>query len=1031
MLVNALRFDQQGQCKFSSDAAVTLFENNLTRLHADDQALLNHFGVGREHLISYAKASVDNQRLPTDSETTLDALKKKLIRLDCVSVDTTATPSNKDNFHWFGHRLFLYFIDTLKADERYGNASMHIDEPAVLASLERYVLARVSRTAEQSLVHYLNTRIAEGDNIDLSRFNECLRSLPLLKFFESYPVLATLLLGMLEDTVNYLYAVILNFANDIESLETAFSITSRKIDAIELGLGDPHGRGETVCKVSIGGTSLVYKPRANREALFFNRLLGQLHEWTGADCFSIHAPKTLSRERHSWVEKVDNLPCDSPEDVELFYEKMGAQIAVIHALNGIDFHYENIIACGNSPVMIDLECLFTASTSEALLDLPAGCALSNSFKLIQQSVCSSGFVPFSQKSNNDQSGLTRQALFISTRRSLVFEDGFYHLRKFEFEHTLEQRHLPLLQGERKGHEAYKEALFQGFEYAYDELMKHRHTLMQMLEQSAGQLSTRVLLKNSQRYADFIGLSRHPRFMQNGLDKELLLATLWSDSKELYLAAGIPRHEMADLQRSSIPCFTMPLSSNSLTSAQGVTIELAQVEPPIKSCLQKIANLAPADKALQRTLLELCLFRQPDSHPPAPAGQTPEKPENATQANRLDAVLRISARLEALAITGTATDVRWLSFHMHPTTHRKYPSPMDHGLYSGIAGIGLFCLSLFKVSGKPHCLSLLDQVLHSMEQHFGFFKTDLTVSAYHGLGAYLFLLINRHQITGDPEQDEKIAGLLTQLIEMPPEQYDFDFLGGCCGAVTLLANIHELSGREDVLPAIRRMVDYIKDQVLIEEGRLLRRDDRSVILTGLSHGLSGVIHALCKAYDVTGDATLVPLAIQVLEGENRLSRDGFWLDLRDHGHADHSTKWCHGDGGILIARRQLMKSMGNVLDQATRMTVLDDIRRCESNLWQHGLGDGYNLCHGDLGNLICLYDGYRHSNDAEGIRRVERALDEVAKRFIDSSILDSDRVPDVSLMTGITGAGFALLYSIDPTLPNILSLDFAGRSRLEP
>lgn len=1018
MLVNALKLNQRGRYRFTCDGDITLFENNLTRLHADDQALLDHFGLTRDQLASYAKEPINHPGLPVDGETVLMALKNKLTRLDSIRIDPEAS-SGEDNFYWFGYRFFLYFIDMFKTDGRYAKALLHIDEPALLASLENYVLARVGRTSEQSLVHYLNTRIADGDDIDLSGFNEHLRTLPLLKFFESYPVLATLLLDLLEDTLNYLYAVILDFADDAEALEAEFSIPSRKIEAIAFGLGDPHGRGETVCQVKVGASTLVYKPRASREALFFNQLLGQLRERTGADCFAIHAPRILSRERHSWIEKVENTPCASAADVALFYKKMGAQIAVIHALNGIDFHYENIIACGSSPVMIDLECLFTVSTSDLLLELPVDCALSNTFKRVQQSVCSSGFVPFSQNSNNDQSGLTRQELFISTRHSLVLENGFYHLRKVEFEHLLVQKHLPLLQGERKGHETYKAELVHGFEYAYGELMTHRHTIMQMLEQSAGELSTRVLFKNSQRYADFIGLSRHPRFMKNMLDRELLLATQWKDLKEPYREKGIPRYEIADLQRSSIPCFTMSLNSNALMSAQGETIDMTQVQPPIKSCLQKIANLSAADRALQLTLLEMCLYPEPNGQP-----STPATPKKAPQADRLDAILNISSRLEALAIKGTATEVSWLAFHTHPTTRRKYPSPMDHGLYSGIAGIGLFYLSLFKVSGKPHVLSLLDQVLDSLEQHFGFFKADLTVSAYHGLGAYLYLLINRRQITGDPKHDEKIAGLLTQLIEISPEHYDFDFLGGCCGAVTLLANIHGLSAQADVLPAIRRMVDYIKDQILIGEGQLLRRDDRSVILTGLSHGLSGVIHALCKAYDVTGDRALVPLAIKVLEGENRLSREGFWLDLRNLGPVDHATKWCHGDGGILIARQQLMKSMEDALDETTRQTVLDDIQRCENNLWQHGLGDGYNLCHGDFGNLICLYDLYRHADNPEGISRVKQALGEVTRQFFEGPFLDSDRVPDVSLLTGITGAGYALLYEIDPTIPNILSLDFA-------
>jgi len=37
------------------------------------------------------------------------------------------------------------------------------------------------------------------------------------------------------------------------------------------------------------------------------------------------------------------------------------------------------------------------------------------------------------------------------------------------------------------------------------------------------------------------------------------------------------------------------------------------------------------------------------------------------------------------------------------------------------------------------------------------------------------------------------------------------------------------------------------------------------------------------------------------------------------------------------------------------------------------------------------------------------------------------VPDVSLLTGITGVGYALLYEMDPTIPNILTLDFAPQA----
>lgn len=53
MLVNALKLDQRGKYRYASDGDIALFENNLTRLHADDQTVLDHFGlnkIGRAHV---------------------------------------------------------------------------------------------------------------------------------------------------------------------------------------------------------------------------------------------------------------------------------------------------------------------------------------------------------------------------------------------------------------------------------------------------------------------------------------------------------------------------------------------------------------------------------------------------------------------------------------------------------------------------------------------------------------------------------------------------------------------------------------------------------------------------------------------------------------------------------------------------------------------------------------------------------------------------------------------------------------------
>ncbi|WLH12006.1 hypothetical protein [Pseudomonas hefeiensis] len=138
MLVNCLKLHQRGGRRFASGQDIVTFQNNMTRLHADDQAVLLHFGLDRQQLVAYVNEPANVQPLPPDSETILRHLQEQLARLDSISVQAKTIPSNNEHFYWFDYRFFLYFIDVFKADERYSDASAHIDEQTFFPSLESH-----------------------------------------------------------------------------------------------------------------------------------------------------------------------------------------------------------------------------------------------------------------------------------------------------------------------------------------------------------------------------------------------------------------------------------------------------------------------------------------------------------------------------------------------------------------------------------------------------------------------------------------------------------------------------------------------------------------------------------------------------------------------------------------------------------------------------------------------------------------------------------------------------------------------------
>ncbi|MCU0071975.1 type 2 lanthipeptide synthetase LanM [Pseudomonas koreensis] len=1016
MLNNILDFSERKSFGVATDSEA--MRRCLELLHKNDKAVLCYFGLRRKDLLNAFQGFVGAGK--KSNAPVVEELDKKIREIDSRSFEC----EGHEAFNGFHARWFGYFEYVFENDPGFNSICRWINIETFLSSVRPYVFSLVKSLSEKSLVHHLNSRIADGEGLDLDGFNRQLVNETLVPFLTAYPVLTRLLLDQIEATVAYLYKVIEHFKSDIQLLEAAFGLTVRHIDSIDLGLGDAHANGETVCCLQIGRHSLIYKPRNNREALFYNALLTRLHEASGKDCFSVYSPTMVSVDNHCWIEKIQHRACETESDLTLFFQRLGAQVATVHALNGIDFHYENLIACGSNPVMIDLECLFTPAMVDLKVNLSHGCALFKTIRFNSQSVYSSGFVPYSPTSANDYSGLSRQQQFESKKRHLVREQGFYRLKPIMVEEQPFLTHLPVFEGEARSVIDHKEAFLLGFEHGYDEIMDRRDAVIELLEQHAGALKTRVLIKNTQRYADFIGMMLHPRFTRCRLQQELLLATLWSDLSETLNDCGIPRHEIKDLQSANIPCFSLPLLSNRLIDAHGKVVAPLAIERPFDTCCSKLDSLSPLDKAFQIHILQMCLFPVANESLPLNRVHLLKAVPDLSREQFLEGAMSIAQAIERVRIEGEEGDVGWAFMDSHPKTQRNYLSAMGNGLYNGMGGLAIFYLSLYRVSEMTCYLDEAERILCAMHKSQGHFANELTASAYFGLTSYLYVLVNHRLMTGRQTYQATVDELLVKLTDFPREGDEFDFIHGWCGIVTVLVNLYHLEPRDALLPMIEKLSQAIQSALTLEAGTLLFNATGKPLWTGFSHGISGVLHALGKIWSVTKDPLLAERIAQWLRAENRLASDGFWLDLRENAKSLSTIKWCHGDGGILIARRGLVQVMGAALDADTRTILVQDAARCERHLWELGLGSGYSLCHGDSGNLMCLLKLYRDTGNEQGIAQVNRALSQVTDNFFKDDFLDDHNIPDLGMMLGISGVGQALLHALDAGLPDVLSLEFA-------
>lgn len=100
-----------------------------------------------------------------------------------------------------------------------------------------------------------------------------------------------------------------------------------------------------------GGQSYAYKPRSLKmEALFYKLV----NEWVPNTFYS---PKIIQGEGYGFMTYINHEEVSSEEDFLDYFYKAGQLLALITALDGFDFHHENIIAKGIYPVIIDLETL--------------------------------------------------------------------------------------------------------------------------------------------------------------------------------------------------------------------------------------------------------------------------------------------------------------------------------------------------------------------------------------------------------------------------------------------------------------------------------------------------------------------------------------------------------------------------------------------------------------------------------------------------------------------------------------------------
>ena len=174
------------------------------------------------------------------------------------------------------------------------------------------------------------------------------------------------------------------------------------VDRLQGGAGDRHRGGRAVLITGFSsGLQLVYKPRPLALDGHFQDLLAWLNARGAPQPF--RTLTILDRGAYGWVECVTPAGCDTLAAVRRFYIRQGGQLALLYALAGTDFHFENLMAAGEQPMLLDLEALMQPVFQE--LTAPAGGAPMLAAQALSNSVLAIGLLPQRLWANRESTGI--------------------------------------------------------------------------------------------------------------------------------------------------------------------------------------------------------------------------------------------------------------------------------------------------------------------------------------------------------------------------------------------------------------------------------------------------------------------------------------------------------------------------------------------------------------------------------------------------------------------------------------------------
>ncbi|GGW08012.1 hypothetical protein GCM10010230_53640 [Streptomyces narbonensis] len=887
-----------------------------------------------------------------------------------------------------------------------------IDQDSVREGFERQLGGRLVAPAARTLVLELNRARVEGrleGATPEGRFAGFAAGLgtrePLSGLFVRYPVLARLLGTECVHASAATAELLERFAADRAALVEGLlgGVDPGALTGVDLGQGDTHQRGRSVAMLRFAdGRTVVYKPRPLDQHACFDRLVAWLDDRLPG--LGLRTVAAVRREGYGWLEFVGHRPCGSVGEADLFYRRQGALLALLYALDGADMHCENLIACGDQPVLVDVETLLHPSVPAATTAGPDPAALA-----LAASVHRTCLLPqllIGEHGALDISALGGGQAALSPADAVDWADAgtdTMHLVRRRVPYS-GSPNRPSLDGREIDPGAYGAALLTGFRLGYDILVACRDELLAKDGPLAGfgTAPARFVGRATRLYATLLDESAHPDVLGDAVDRDVLFSLLYAESAGDPVRGRLVEHEIADLWDGDVPVFVHRPGSTDVWSSRGARLPGLLATPALVATEEKISALDEVDRHHQEWLISAALStrraRRVTHRADAPV--LPTAPAAVPEPRRLlAAACGIADEIVGRAVRDDSR-ANWIGLELVDGRHWAV-TPMGAGLADGYTGVALFLAQLGRLTGVGRYTDLaaravlpLPRLIHALASEPELSRA-VGPGGFHGLGGLCYALARLATLLGDDRLGDclplALRALATSARTHDPAGPPADVGTGLAGGLAALLAVH----RETGLAEAASLAAEFADRLLPAAGGLP---------DGFLRGRAGAGWALCR-YE---SAAAPPGGTYAAAGRALLGRTARGAE------AGTDLGWCSGLSGTLLA------CMADTAASAPAVPA---------TAWDRLAGDrpplsDLSLCHGELGTVEALAVAAAHGLPGASARLTHRAglvlgaLDGYGPRCA-----TPDTVPSPGLLTGLSGIGYALLrLGFAETVPSVFLLD---------